>query len=195
MQAKRRLKLALKFALRGAVGFGCGSLFIILMEWLFFSRMPQHILPAYYIFLAFFLCGATGAIILLWQIEGAYRAAIGFGFGFVISSFLIMFTMLSLQGSANPEYAWGATGCGIGFALAGGLGGMLLGGRFALAGAFSFGVAGAAWGLLLFFHFWQRKGAVLLSLTDYIGILVILFPYVIGGALFGAFMGYTMVES
>jgi hypothetical protein len=190
----KRIKTMLKYALRGSIGFGAGGLFVVFMELLLFSK-HWELMPTNFIFGAYFLSGAFGAFFLLWGLEEALKGAIGFGIGFVLTSFMVLFTMLSLQASAGPEYSWGAIGCGIGFGLGGGLGGAFIRLELALAGALSFGIAGAAWGLLVFYHVWERKGALLLSLGDIAGLLVILFPYLLGGALFGAALGFLLKEA
>jgi hypothetical protein len=190
----KRIKMMLKYAARGSIGFGAGGLFVMFMELLLFSDYWE-LMPAYFISGAYFLSGAFGAIFLLWGLEEALRGAIGFGIGFVVTSFMVFFTMLSLQASAGPEYVWGAIGCGIGFGLGGGLGGAFIRLELAVAGALSFGIAGALWGLLVFYHVWERKGALLVSLGDIAGLFVILFPYLLGGALFGAAVGFLLRES
>jgi len=194
LDTEAKLRRSLKYSLRGAIGFGAGGLFVTLTEWLVFSAPYEEMMPIYYILIAYFLCGAIGAIVLTWGLEPMYRGAAGFGCGFVITSFIVFFTMISLQGGGRPEYGWGATGCGIGFALGGGLGGLSIRRELSIAGGLAFGVAGAAWGLIVFWLAGQRKGALLLSILDYFGIVVAIFPYLLGGALFGAALGYMVTE-
>jgi hypothetical protein len=191
---QERIRLILRYSLRGALGFGAGGLFVVAMEWFVFFRGPEEIVPIRYLFGGYFLCGAFGAIVLMFGLQESLRGALGFGLGFMITGFMVLFTMLSLQASAAPEYVWSAWGCGLGFAVGGAMGGIFIRFELALAGAISFGLAGALWGPLLFSHVWQRKGALLVSLADVIGVLVIIFPYAVGGALFGAALGCMLEE-
>ena len=181
------------YSLRGGIGFGIGGLLVALAEWFFFSNSYETSPPIYFLFGAWFMCGALGAIILTWGPEPSFGGAAGFGCGFVITSFAVFFTMISLQASAGPEYAWGATGCGIGFAVGGGLGGLCIGPRFAIPGALSFGASGAVWGLMMFWFSGQKGEMQLPSIAaSLVGILAIAFPFLVGGALFGAVVGLMM---
>lgn len=191
---KAKGSFILKYALRGALGFGAGGLFVALTEWFVFSRSYEEMPPLYYILIAYFLCGAFGAIVLTWGIEPAFPGAAGFGCGFIITSFLVFFTMISLQGGGRPEYAWGATGCGIGFALGGGLGGLSIRRELAIAGGLAFGIAGALWGFIVFWLEGQGNEELLSPILEYFGIVVFILPYLLGGALFGAAFGYMVTE-
>jgi len=186
--------LILRFALRGALGFGTGGLFVALAEWYFFSKPYEEMMPFYFLFIAYFLCGAFGAIVLTWGVEPVFPGAAGFGCGFIITSFLVFFTMVSLQGGGTPEYGWGATGCGIGFALGGGLGGLSIRRELAIAGALAFGIAGALWGFVVFWLEGQGNEELLSPMLKYFGIFVFILPYLLGGALFGAVFGYMLTE-
>jgi hypothetical protein len=192
--AESKLSLTLKYSLRGALGFGTGGLFVALMEWFVFSASYEEMMPVYYLLIAYFLCGAFGAMVLTWGLEPVFRGAAGFGCGFIIAAIFVFFTMISLQAGGKPEYGWGAAGCGIGFALGGGLGGLSIRRELSIVGGLAFGVAGAAWGLVVFWLAGQRKGALLVSILDYFGIVVFIFPYLLGGALFGAALGYMVTE-
>ncbi len=189
-----RLNLVFSYSLRGGAGFGVGGLLVLFAEWFYFSRPYEADIPFHVLIIAYFLSGACGAAVLLWELGSVIRAAVGFGFGFVVTSFAVFFTMLSLQAAARPEYGWGATGCGVGFALGGFIGGLSIRGKLAIAGALSFGIAGALWGPLMFWQAWPRGEPQSASLIDYIGILIFLFPYLIGGALFGAVVG-AMIQN
>ena len=189
-----RRSRALKYSLRGALGFGAGGLFAALVEWFVFSASYEEMVPLYYILIAYFFCGALGAIVLTWGLEPVLRGAAGFGCGFVITQFFVFFTMVSLQGGGSPEYGWGATGCGIGFALGGGLGGLSIRRELSIAGGLAFGIAGALWGPIVFWLEGQTGGQLLSQALGYFGILVAIFPYLVGGALFGAALGYMVTE-
>ena len=189
-----KLSRTLKYSLRGAIGFGAGGLFVVLVEWFVFSASYEEMMPLYYILIACFLCGAIGAIVLTWGLEPVFRGAVGFGCGFVIAEFFVFFTMISLQGGGRPEYGWGATGCGIGFALAGGLGGLSIRRELSIVGGLAFGISGALWGLTVFWLEGQTKGPPLSPILGYLGILVSVLPYLAGGALFGAALGYMVTE-
>jgi hypothetical protein len=194
-EEKKIMDPVLSFSLRGAIGFGIGGVLVALAELSFFISSYEAAPPIYYIFFAYFLCGALGAIILTWGPEPSFGRAAGFGCGFVITACMVFFTMLSLQASAGPEYAWGAAGCGIGFAVGGGLGGLCIGPRFAIPAALSFGVSGALWGLMIFWAVGERGEAPLPSAAaGLVSILAIALPFLIGGALFGAVAGFMSKE-
>ncbi len=194
-EEKKTMNPILSTSLRGAIGFGIGGVLVALAEISFFSSSYEASPPIYYLFIAYFLCGALGAIILTWGPEPSFGGAAGFGCGFVIAAFAVFFTMLSLQASAGPDYAWGAAGCGIGFAVGGGLGGLCIAPRLAIPGALSFGVSGALWGLMMFWAIGTKGGAELPSaVAGLVGILAIALPFMIGGALFGAAVGLMAME-
>ena len=186
--------LTLRYSLRGALGFGAGGLLVALVEWFVFSKPYEEMMPVHYILVAYFLSGAIGAMVLTWGLEPVFRGAAGFGFGFVVAAVFVFFTMISLQGGGKPDYGWGAAGCGIGFALGGGIGGFSIRRELSIVGGLAFGVAGAMWGLMVFWLEGQEVGTLLSLLLKYLGIVVFIFPYLSGGALFGAALGYMVIE-
>jgi hypothetical protein len=99
-----------------------------------------------------------------------------------------------LQGGGKPDYSWGATGFGIGFALGGGLGGLSIRRELSVIGGLAFGITGALWGLIVFWLEGQTIGRPLSSILAYFGIVMFIFPYLLGGALFGAAVGYMVTE-
>jgi len=169
-----------------------------LAEYLVFSQTPiEEAVPFQFIFVAWFVAGAMGAIALSWG-SGlpVLGGAAGFGCGFVLTSFAVMFTTISLQASAGPEYSWGATGCGTGFAVGGAIGAVattrsLTGG---ILGALTFGFTGAAWGPLLFWLSWYHGGALPEANHVPLAAVILLFPFVMGGLLWGAALGLFSVE-
>jgi len=122
-----------------------------------------------------FLAGALGATILLLGREDCLRGALAFGVAAIPAALAILFTLISLQGGGQPDYGWLATGCGFGFALFGLIGGASLSARLALAGALSFGLAGAA----------CCPAAVAAGGTP-LSAAMPLMPFALGGAAFGA---------
>ncbi len=134
-----------------------------------------------------FLCAGIGAGVLTWGKPHAVRAIIGFGLGAIPAAFVVLFTLISLQGGGRPDYLWGALGCGIGFALAGGIGGLSIRPALLLPGLFCFGLAGAAWGPLAFWCVTHGSGAGSPGgVAAALGLILI--PFSIGGGLFGAAM-------
>jgi hypothetical protein len=131
--------------------------------------------------LAVFTCGALGAGITSHGLPNSMRAVIGFGIGFVLSAFIVVFVHISLQGGGPPDYTWGAIGCGLGLGIGGAIGGFCLRPLLGLAGAISFGLAGIIWGPLSF--------AMVSDTNALIGGAVILLPFVLGGTLFGSAVG------
>ena len=135
--------------LRGALGFGVGTVLpplvlqsgtgqmFLLFGWLLIVAVP-------------FGSGALAAAIAIPGLGFQPRGVLGFGFGFVLMWFMVLLTHISIQGGGSPSLAWGAMGCGIGFALAGAAGGIALSPALCLPGALAFGLAGAAGGLTSF---------------------------------------------
>ena len=58
----------------------------------------------------------------------------------------------------------------------------------------AFGIAGALWGFIVFWLEGQGNEEQLSPLLSYLGILVYILPYLLGGALFGAAFGYMVTE-
>ena len=136
---------------------------------------------------------AVAGALLSPSVERATRAALGFGGAAVPATFIVLFTFISLQGGGTPEYAWGATGCGIAFAILGGVGGLCLRPKLAVPGALILGLAGALWGWTVF----RMAGPAASdagSQTPAHTAALLLLPLALGGALFGAVVGAFGVE-
>jgi hypothetical protein len=140
-----------------------------------------------------FIAGAVGAIVLTLGSDKVVRGAAGFGCASIPAAFIILFTMLSLQGGGKPDYVWGAIGCGVGFGLVGAIGGLAIKPVLFLPGALSFGLAGAIWGGL---GFWMEYGGPIAegTLGKLLSLLVLVAPFMLGGGLFGAAVGVLGLE-
>jgi hypothetical protein len=135
-----------------------------------------------------FLSGAIAAVVLTVGTGKTVAAAIGFGCGAVPASFVVLFVMISLQGGGQPDYVWGALGCGFGFAVMGAVGGFAIRPVLFLAGAVSFGIAGAVWGGVVF---WMtaHEGSGVSSLGTLAGVAGFVVPVILGGGVFGLVLG------
>ena len=178
------IRTVAKYTLRGAVGFAvCG--FLIAM-----ARAVCHstsLLP----FGVYILSGAVGAIALARHAESSTRHSAAFGFGFFLTGVLISFTEFDTIGD---DYGTAISGSAFAFAVGGGIGGLSFGPIQMVAGAFAFGIAGAVWGAL--WVSWHAFGVNLrLFSVNYIETALTLFPFVLGGALFGAAVGLTRRNS
>jgi hypothetical protein len=200
------MKHAVKLAARGAAGFGVGALIIIalvLVESVLSNARPGR-QPSGVLFMAiiaaFPLCGILGAGALTWKVADSAtsrRAMLGFAVGFLVAPWGMLFSLVSLQASAGPEYAWGAIAFGVSFAIAGGIGAAFLGWRLLPAGILGFGIPGAISGALLF----NGLGVLLVSNPDAsktlaaaVAVTAFLLPFVVGGAVLGAALARTSRE-
>lgn len=176
-------------ALRGGLGFLGGALLLLAYLYMSSKSNPAGEGSLCGSLLAIFASGAVGGAVLAWGTDEpvvTLRIAAGFGAGAVVTMFMLMFVFLSLQGGGRPDITWGAVGSGIAFAAGGGVGGFLVGPRYALWGALAFGVPGAMMGGSIFF----LQGVTTSTwLINCIGISSVVGLPTIGGAVFGAIVG------
>jgi hypothetical protein len=197
------LRNSVKLALRGAVGFGVGPILtiaLLILESSIANARADKTAPVfmfYAIIASVALSGALGAAALTWKAADAatmIRGAIGFAGGFLVMSFGQMFTLISIQGGGRPEYGWGAIGFGVSFAIGAGIGTLFLRPSLAPVGALAFGIPGAASGALLF----KGLGVLLVynpdgakAIAAIVTVVGFLLPYVVGGAVLGAALGFA----
>ena len=186
-------RAALKSTLRGAIGFTAGAVVAGILWHIGDLMMEGQSRPAdsasFLQWAAFFVPGAVGGAALTWGRASFYatvRAAVGFGVGLLVAA-VVGFVVTYIGETSAPAVAPGAIGFGIGYALGGGLGGLFIAPRFALRGAFSFGLTGAAGAALLFALDVYAEASA--AHTAVIAVLALLIPYAIGGAVFGALVG------
>jgi len=171
---------------------------VIQLEW-FRKSAPVRYRPSPFsvygsILVLPFLCGAVGAIVLTLGTGSCTRGTLGFGCASIPAMLIVLFTHISLQGGGTPEYMWGAVGSGFGFALAGAIGGLAIRPGLLLPGAISFGLAGAVWGPISFWSVVSTYTTGSTAVDRILGVLITLFPFVVGGGLFGAAVGLVGVE-
>ena len=200
------MKSTVRLAARGAAGFGAGALIIIaliVLETVLANANPSRE-PSGVLFMAiiaaFPLCGILGAGALTWKVADSattLRAMFGFAVGFFIAPWGMLFSLMSLQASAGPEYAWGAIAFGVSFAVGGGIGTAFLDWRLLPAGILGFAIPGAISGAVLF----GGLGVLLVSNPDsskalaaVILVTAALLPCVVGGAVLGAALARTRRE-
>ena len=173
-----------KYALRGAAGFAVCGFLIAMAQAVFHST---SLLP----FGVYILGGVVGAIALSRDAEFSTRRSAAFGFGFFLTGVLIAFAEFDTIGD---DYGTAISGFAFAFAVGGGIGGLSFGPILMVAGALAFGIAGALWGLL--WVLWDTFGVSLrLFSLNYTRIALTAFPFVLGGALFGAAGGWTRRDS
>jgi len=136
------------------------------------------------VFPAYFICGAVGTGVLTHDLEPSSRGATGFGCAFVILSFI--FFLMELGHEHGPNFKAAPVEYGIAFAIGGGIGGASLRLKLLPVAAISFGIAGAVWGPLWLLY----GGGTPTSLTDFEEVALMVMPFALGGALFGAAIGY-----
>lgn len=125
--------------------------------------------------------GAVAGILLLAGGSGAVpRMIAGSCAATIPGGFLIILTFISIQGGGEPDYVWGAIGCGTGWAVIGGVGLGMAGCGSALAGALLFGVAGAVWG---YAGFWYAVHAA----PQWVQVSAALAPFTVAGMLAGVY--------
>lgn len=178
---------SIKAALLGAATFGGGGLIAAAANVILFLGSDSRAGPPAFLFplslLGTFPGGAIGwgAFVVLsgGRARDAIPGAAGFGVGFVLSFFIVMFVHISLQGGGQPEYGYAAVGCGVGYGIAGAIGGAFSGRALFLRAMAAFGIAGAIGGPLSFFMIYHGVA----PLFDF---GMILLPYALGGAILGS---------
>ncbi len=164
-------------ALRGALGFGLGSLLAFATVYIPSAGGLGQFLR---LLVAYPLSGAVGGAVLAGGLAGKpgrSNAALGFGIGFLLAGAVLPVALLGHEGPlARPLYQAAVFAAGLG--TAGALGAMRFGWRACAAGATAFALGGAVGGPI--------AGA------DALGTPGILLGLVISYALGGAFLGAAL---
>jgi hypothetical protein len=194
-----RRKRAATFALRGAVGFGTGSVAAFLLMY-----APKMLPFGWFTgpLLGFPLSGVIGGLALVWPIRGdcnPLTVAAGYGAGFTVAGVVLPISLVAESHGVSfwfitiPFHAIGfAIGLGIGAAI----GTAFISFRLALIGAAAFAIGGLLGGTFLMplFALVQLFLTIPPSSGDAVFFAVIFFEiflsYAIGGALLGAAMGF-----
>ncbi len=164
-----------RMALRGALGFGLGSLLAFAPVYLpLTGGLGQFVR----LLIAYPLSGAVGGALLAGGLQGKpgkADAALGFGIGFLLAGAVMPAALLNPQDVvARPLYQAGVFAVGLG--AAGALGAMCFGWRACVAAASAFAISGVAGGPIAGSRFLGTP-------TILLGLFV---SYALGGALLGA---------
>jgi endonuclease YncB( thermonuclease family) len=171
------IRIVVNYTSRGAIGFTAGSFLIALSREVFGTA---SLIP----FGVYILAGVIGALVLC-NAESSTMRSVGFGIGLFLTGVLLAFTKYETIGA---DYGTAISGFAFAFALGGAIGGFAFGLKLMFAGAIAFGIAGAAGASL--WVMWSTFGVGLnLFSLNYIRMALTIFPFILGGALFGMALG------
>jgi hypothetical protein len=137
------MQSSLWLIVRGALSFGVALALTPLAAVLFPTSVIANFGGA-------FVLGALAGTGISYGSGAETRSAPAFGCGFVFTTAMVLFSLISIQGGGRVDFAWGAIAGGIGLGVAGAMGGASIRFAFLIPGAIAFGVGGAIGGYLSF---------------------------------------------